>query len=141
MTTKAEPPWSCDGSHISPRQGSQPSSRPRGCGLRTHQRFERGHRRGLNGQGEMPSPTLRRAHVMAALVEGPSPCSTERMTGVASLVEYTVNQVISKHMVKRQQMRWSPRGAHLLLQVRTRVLNEELRRTFGHWYGGFDAGT
>ena len=33
----------------------------------------------------MPSPTLRRAHVMAALVEGPSPCSTERMTGVASL--------------------------------------------------------
>jgi hypothetical protein len=33
----------------------------------------------------MPSPTLRRAHVMAALVAGPSPCSTERMTGIASL--------------------------------------------------------
>jgi hypothetical protein len=27
--------------------------------------------------------------------------------------------------VKRQQMRWSPRSAHLLLQVRIRVLNEE----------------
>jgi hypothetical protein len=40
----------------------------------------------LNGQEEMPSPTLRRAHVMAALVEGHAPCSPERMTGVASLV-------------------------------------------------------
>jgi hypothetical protein len=53
-------------------------------------------------------------------------------------VESTVNQVISKRMVKKQQMRWSPRGAHLLLQVRTRVLNEELRSTFGRWYVGFD---
>jgi hypothetical protein len=26
-------------------------------------------------------------------------------------------------MVKKQQMRWTPRGAHLLLQIRTRVLN------------------
>ena len=26
-------------------------------------------------------------------------------------------------MVKKQQMRWSQRGAHLLLQIRTRVLN------------------
>ena len=52
----------------------------------------------------------------------------------------TLNQVIRKRMVKRQQMRWSPRGAHLLLQVRTRVLNEELRSTFGSWYVGFDTG-
>jgi hypothetical protein len=43
-------------------------------------------------------------------------------------------------MVKQQQMRWSPRGAHLLLQVRTRVLNEELHSTFGRWYVGFDTG-
>jgi hypothetical protein len=57
-----------------------------------------------------------------------------------AFVESAVNQVISKRMVKRQQMRWSPRGAHLLLQVRTRVLNEELRRTFGRWYTGFDTG-
>jgi len=33
------------------------------------------------------------------------------------VVESAVNQVISKRMVKRQQMRWSPRGAHLLLQI------------------------
>ena len=41
-----------------------------------------------------------------------------------SFVESAVNQVISKRMVKKQQMRWSPRGAHLLLQIRTRVLND-----------------
>jgi hypothetical protein len=56
-------------------------------------------------------------------------------------VESTVNQVISKRMVKKQQMRWSPRGAHLLLQVRTRVLNEALRSTFGRWYVEFDTGS
>src|SRR5262249_35777394 len=44
-----------------------------------------------------------------------------------SFAESTVNQVISKRLVKKQQMRWTPRGAHLLLQVRTRVLNEDLR--------------
>jgi hypothetical protein len=43
-----------------------------------------------------------------------------------SFVESAVNQVISKPMVKKQQMRWSPRGAHLLLQIRTRVLNDTL---------------
>jgi hypothetical protein len=54
-----------------------------------------------------------------------------------AFVESTVNQIISKRMVKRQQMRWSPRGAHLLLQGRTRVLNEERRSPFGRWYAGF----
>jgi len=51
-------------------------------------------------------------------------------------VESTVNQVIAKRMVKKQQMRWTKRGAHLLLQVRTRVLNEEYRETFSGWYPG-----
>jgi len=52
----------------------------------------------------------------------------------SAIAESTVNQVISKRMVKRQQMRWSPEGAHLLLQVRTRVLNDDLRPTFLRWY-------
>ena len=39
-------------------------------------------------------------------------------------------------MVKKQQMRWTPRGAHLLLQVRTQVLNDDLRLTFERWYPG-----
>jgi hypothetical protein len=51
-------------------------------------------------------------------------------------VESTVNQVISKRFVKKQQMKWSPRGAHLVLQTRTRVLNDELRQTFQRWYPG-----
>ena len=40
-------------------------------------------------------------------------------------------------MVKKQQMRWSPRGAHLLLQVRTRVLNDDLAGVFHRWYPAF----
>jgi hypothetical protein len=51
-------------------------------------------------------------------------------------VESTANQVVSKRMVKRQQMRWTKRGAHLLLQVRTQVLNEDLRTAFDRWYPG-----
>lgn len=48
-----------------------------------------------------------------------------------------MNQVVSKRMVKRQQMQWTQRGAHLLLQIRTRVLNEEWENTFRRWYPGF----
>ena len=40
-------------------------------------------------------------------------------------------------MVKKQQMQWSKRGAHLLLQTRTKVLNSELDQTFRGWYPGF----
>jgi hypothetical protein len=53
-----------------------------------------------------------------------------------AFVESAVNQVVSKRFVKKQQMRWSERGAHLLLQIRTRVLNDELRDTFCRWYPG-----
>jgi hypothetical protein len=45
----------------------------------------------------------------------------------------------SKRLVKKQQMSWSRRGAHLLLQARTRVLNEEFREKFDEWYPGFNA--
>ena len=54
-----------------------------------------------------------------------------------AFVESTVNQVVSKRMVKKQQMQWSERGAHLLLQVRTRVLDDELEDVFRDWYPGF----
>ncbi len=52
-------------------------------------------------------------------------------------VESTINQVVSKRMVKKQQMQWTPEGAHLLLQVRTQVLNEEWEDTFRTWYPCF----
>jgi hypothetical protein len=51
--------------------------------------------------------------------------------------ESAVNQVMSKRMAKKQQMQWSRRGAHLLLQIRTRVLNGEWEETFRTWYPGF----
>ncbi len=47
-----------------------------------------------------------------------------------AFVESTVNQVTSRRFVKKQQMRWTKRSAHLLLQVRTQVLNDDLRGTF-----------
>ena len=53
-----------------------------------------------------------------------------------AFTESVVNQVIAKRMVKKQQMRWTPRGAHLLLQVRTRVLNDQLASDFHRWYPG-----
>jgi len=59
----------------------------------------------------------------------------------SAFVESAVNQVVSKRMVKEQQMRWTPRGAHLLLQVRTRVLNDDLANDFQRWYPAFIART
>jgi hypothetical protein len=51
--------------------------------------------------------------------------------------EIRVNQVVSKRMVKKQQMRWSPRGAHLLLQIRTRVPDDTLAHDYRRWYPDF----
>lgn len=53
-----------------------------------------------------------------------------------AFVESTVNYVVSKRFVKKQQMRWTRRGAHLLLQVRTQVLNDDWRDAFCQWYPG-----
>ena len=47
-----------------------------------------------------------------------------------AFVESTVNLVVGKRFAKRQQMQWTPRGAHLLLQTRTRTLDGTLRGTF-----------
>ena len=52
----------------------------------------------------------------------------------SSFVESTVNQVVSKRFVKKQQMRWSKKGAHLLLQVRNLVINQQLRQRINSWY-------
>ena len=52
------------------------------------------------------------------------------------LAESTVNAVVSKRFAKRQQMQWTPRGAHLLLQARTRTLDGTLRPLFEQWYPG-----
>jgi hypothetical protein len=56
-----------------------------------------------------------------------------------AFVESPVDQVLSKRFVKKQQMSWSRRGAHLLLQVKAQVLNEDLRGKLDEWYPGFNA--
>ena len=53
-------------------------------------------------------------------------------------VESTVNQVVSKRMVKQQQMRWTQQGAHLLLKIRTQALNGDLHGNFCRWYPGME---
>jgi hypothetical protein len=55
-----------------------------------------------------------------------------------AFVESTMNQVVSRRMVKQQQMRWTQQGAHLLLQVRTQALNGDLRGNFCRWYPGME---
>jgi len=58
-------------------------------------------------------------------------------TITTSFVESTINQVVSKRFVKKQSMQWTLRGAHLLLQTRTKVLNGELEGVFRRWYPHF----
>jgi len=57
-----------------------------------------------------------------------------------AFTESAINEVMSKRMVKKQQMRWTKRGAHLLLQVRTKTMNHELRSQFETWYPGMVSG-
>jgi hypothetical protein len=45
-----------------------------------------------------------------------------------SLAESAVNSLAAKRMVKNQQMCWSQRGAHLMLQVRAAMMNGNLRQ-------------
>jgi hypothetical protein len=49
-----------------------------------------------------------------------------------------VNRVIERRMTKKQQMRWSRRGAHLLVQIRVAVLSGgRLPHAFQRWYRRF----
>ena len=54
-----------------------------------------------------------------------------------AFVESTINQVVSKRFVKRQQLQWTLKGVHLLLQTRTKVLDGDLESVFRGWYPQF----
>jgi hypothetical protein len=54
-----------------------------------------------------------------------------------AFVESLVNSLLSKRFAKKQSMQWTPEGAHLLLQTRTRTLNGDLPGTFRRWYPAF----
>ena len=51
-----------------------------------------------------------------------------------SLTEATANFLVNRRMNKLQQMRWSRRGADLLLQVRCAVFNGKLSSDFGQLF-------
>ena len=77
-------------------------------------------------------PTLRR-HVQALLQRLPGPIRRgpggggHRRPISSGIAESAVNQVVSMRMAKKQQMRWSDEGAHLLAQVRAHEINGDLR--------------
>ena len=45
-----------------------------------------------------------------------------------AITESTVQWLLHRRMNAKQHMRWSPRGAHLMLKVRTATANETLER-------------
>jgi len=55
-------------------------------------------------------------------------------TIASSCAESAVDELISRRMVKKQHMRWTKKGAHLLLQLRVKTLNHDLRKSFIKWY-------
>jgi hypothetical protein len=83
--------------------------------------------------GELPVTQLLRSAGRPDLIENNQaliPNYGERWrygeTISTAFVESTINQVVAKRFVKKQQMQWTKEGAHLLLQTRTAVLNGEL---------------
>jgi hypothetical protein len=51
-----------------------------------------------------------------------------------SFAESAVDQIISRRFVKKQQMRWTDQGCQNVLQIRTRVINDELRSVAMRWH-------
>jgi len=54
-----------------------------------------------------------------------------------AFVESAVNEIVSRRMVKRQQMRWNRETVQPFLTVRVHVLNETLEDAFRHWHRAF----
>ena len=46
----------------------------------------------------------------------------------------TINQVVSRRLVKKRQMHWTLRGGTLAFANRAEVLNKELDQVFRRWY-------
>src|ERR1700724_2540195 len=47
-----------------------------------------------------------------------------------AITESTVQWLLHRRITAQQQMRWSPRGAHLMLKVRTSAVNGTLDRDY-----------
>ena len=56
----------------------------------------------------------------------------------SSLAESAMSHLVNERMGKRQPMRWSAEGTHLLLQVRCAVLDNRLEMLFREWLPKFE---
>jgi hypothetical protein len=66
--------------------------------------------------------------------------AVERRRGMrisSALAESAMSHLVNQRMGKRQPMRWSSEGAHLLLQVRCAVLDKRLDSLFREWFPSF----
>jgi hypothetical protein len=54
-----------------------------------------------------------------------------------AFVESAVNEIVSRRMVKRQQMRWNRETVQPFLTVRVHMLNDTLEDAFRHWHRAF----
>lgn len=68
------------------------------------------------------------------------PCYAENFrsgrTISTAFVESLINSILNKRFCKSQQMQWTTMGAHLLLQLRTKLANGELSGIVGRWDPG-----
>ena len=63
-----------------------------------------------------------------------------RMSGrriSSASAESVMNHVVNRRMSKQQQMRWSVKGAHCLLQTRVELLDGRLTQHFARRYPHF----
>lgn len=58
----------------------------------------------------------------------------------SSFAESTINELVARRFCIKQQMQWTKRGAHLMLQARAKGLNEELADCFKKWYPNLKIG-
>jgi hypothetical protein len=65
-----------------------------------------------------------------------APCVSTATSGQAPLrmLPLSARLSLSKRFCQKQQMQWSKRGAHLLLQTRVKPLNHEWGTVFKRWY-------
>jgi len=57
----------------------------------------------------------------------------------SAFIESMVNALLGKRFSKKQQMGWTPEGAHLVLQARVKFANGEMGKAFKNWYPNFSA--
>src|SRR3954454_4311775 len=88
-------------------------------GLRAHRRAEQHARRRLPQALSGVPPCKRRRGNRSSSVMNPT---------TLHALESTVQWLLHRRMSASQQMRWSPRGAHLMLKVRTAVMNGTFNR-------------